>query len=85
MRLVMASLICGLLSGCSLVRLTTPDGFSASYTRIGSQKIGQFKAEPTEGGGFAFTLENQESDGSAQALEVLSQALIKATATGAAQ
>ena len=50
-----------LLHGCAAVSLTTPDGFKATYTRIGDQQIQGFKAEKNELGLWTISLQNQES------------------------
>lgn len=50
-----------LLHGCATVSLTTPDGFKATYTRIGDQQIQGFSAQKDELGFWNITLKNQES------------------------
>lgn len=51
-----------LLSGCSTVSLSTPDGYRASYTRIGNQDISGLRFEKGEGGLYRLTLDKQSSD-----------------------
>ena len=51
-----------LVSGCSSIHVETPDGYSASYTRIGSQDISGLRFEKGENGLYRLTLDKQSSD-----------------------
>lgn len=50
------------LTGCATMSLTTPDGYSASYTRFGNQNIQGFRFERDELGLLRVVLEKQNSD-----------------------
>ena len=57
-RLLLLLILC---SGCATISVTTPDGYSASYTRIGDQQI-QGLSVSRSGDGWHVTLEKQSSD-----------------------
>lgn len=62
------SLLLILCTGCATVSMTTPEGYSASYTRIGDQQLQGFSMS-REGDGWRVQLEKQSSD--AKILEVI--------------
>jgi hypothetical protein len=60
---VVAVLIgCGyLLAGCSSIHVTTPEGYTASYTRIGDQEISGLRFEKDSTGLTRIVLDKQAS------------------------
>lgn len=59
-----------LMAGCSSINVTTPDGYSASYTRIGDQEISGLRFEKDNLGLTRIVLDKQASKS-----DVLMQAL----------
>jgi len=55
-------LILACLCGCSTISVSAPDGYHASYTRIGNQGISGLRFEKSEGGLYRLTLDKQSSD-----------------------
>jgi hypothetical protein len=53
---------CLLFAGCSTISVSAPDGYSASYTRIGNQDISGLRFEKGESGLYRLTLDKQSSD-----------------------
>ena len=74
MKILVVLLLC--LTGCAAMSLTTPDGYSASYTRLGDQNIQGFRFERDELGMVRVVLEKQKSN--EKVLDVIG-ALIGAT------
>jgi len=58
---IAALLILACMCGCSTISVTAPDGYSASYTRIGNQDISGLRFEKGEGL-YRLTLDKQSSD-----------------------
>ena len=51
-----------LLPACSTISLSAPDGYHASYTRIGNQDISGLRFEKDANGLYRLTLDKQSSD-----------------------
>lgn len=58
-----------LLAACSSIQVQTPDGYSASYTRIGDQNIQGLRFEKDSLGVTRIVLEKQASE--AQVLDAI--------------
>ena len=59
---IIAAIVALLLPACSTISVSAPDGYSASYTRIGNQGISGLRFEKSEGGLYRLTLDKQSSD-----------------------
>lgn len=62
MKKIIAGIGILLIMGCANVKYTTPDGKEFKYSRIGNQKIGNFKAKVNRDGTVDIELKNQESE-----------------------
>lgn len=51
-----------LLSGCAAIKMTTPEGATASYVRFGDQQIQGFRMERDNLGVWRVVLEKQSSE-----------------------
>jgi len=60
MKFLTILLLC--VTGCATMSLTTPDGYSAAYTRLGDQNIQGFRFERDELGMVRVVLEKQNSN-----------------------
>ena len=58
----LVAILAAILPACSTISVSAPDGYSASYTRIGNQDISGLRFEKGEGGLYRLTLDKQSSD-----------------------
>jgi hypothetical protein len=56
------AILAAILPACSTISVSAPDGYSASYTRIGNQDISGLRFEKSEDGLYRLTLDKQSSD-----------------------
>lgn len=60
--IILLALIVFFSSSCSTISVTTPEGYSAHYTRIGNQDISGLRFEKDALGMYRITLDKQSSD-----------------------
>lgn len=60
--IILLALIAFFSSSCSTISVTTPEGYSAHYTRIGNQDISGLRFEKDALGMYRLTLDKQSSD-----------------------
>ena len=62
MKLILyVAIIAAILPACSTISISTPEGFSASYARLGNQDVSGLRIEK-DGGLYRLTLDKQSSD-----------------------
>lgn len=59
--LIIATMV---MQGCSAISVTTPDGYSARYSRLGNQDISGLRFEKDKNGLYRFALDKQSADDS---------------------